>query len=379
MLLSILLTFVLPVWSSFSPGKCAYLFADTANSIESEVKHFSQDDIKQFLSILDAGRASNYNRGTSLKQLEWHLKSNSNDVIEFYTVNGLPRFAQITEDIILKYLSWYFQRYQGSHLNDLKESSLSRALLAHGANLHSDETAKESLVRISKENVQRLTQKIYSTTPENAAAEDVVAALEFRATHHGQVWEAIKSPLVSSAQLEAMGLDGGLNTASFNKIFLQSDDNIFFFALFEPKSAPVDIRRSEYGKGVLQINSKYAEEEGWISAFVMRPIDLDQAGKRIAPEVDASSERTLIKEKLYRVDFTVQDWTKLIKNQLLLSLNYYRTSDPVKYNQFIDELKKGLFLSKNLDELAFEPLGIPSSWEFKVPVSVPAEKLRFIK
>ena len=206
-----------------------------------------------------------------------------------------------------------------------------------------------------------------------------------------------------------MGILGGANTSYFNKQILHTDDQVYFYALLGPPNYS-SARYGDFGRAQFRLNESYASAHGWVSAYVMYPEDLAKFAKRAAPDHSLSrdsfwtvpseiaedqvspairAETTVLQHLLHRCDFTVADWSFVLRNQLKIAMSELSSKDFPFFSNTMrilagqnydgnleNSIRAWDELQNLLDELVFRPLGLPKDFELKVPVAVPAEQLR---
>lgn len=299
------------------------------------------------------------------------------------------------------YLQQIFRNFSGQPLRNIQNASLKKALQGHGlANFDATKDSREILHSLSLKNTEQILQgKNHISDPKMAEVEKAVRDLDFDFVHNTNLLKtSSQSELLSSYWLEEIGFSGGLNTSLFNKHFLHSDDQVFFF-IYPTKRGVKTGEGSEYGSDSIHLKSRYAAENGWISAFVMYPTDLMKASKTLRlKEYDQLRENfenisehsreqqseflmdhveiaQKMKNQLYRLDFTVADFSHWVKTQLLISLKDLKSQNPTEYENAIGILRSGDFRKMNglLRRYVFGPLGIVGEFELKIPVAVPLE------
>ena len=304
--------------------------------------------------------------------------------------------------LVRKYLESFFAQYNSdSKLESYKEKVMNRALKLHGIEPLVGETARQTLQRVSNENVDRILAKLekYESTPALSAMERLVENLELTLTHNSHyITGPLERPLLSPKKLEKMGLkDFGLSSSfAFNR-FLESDQHIYFWPKFRRKGS-LENPQSNYGKTAVSLERDYALANAWISSFIMYPWELVNSvmglNPTIAKELAAKSnemnnvrlvgpekEIRAAQAELGNLDFTVKDYDFLIKTILMRALAKMHRTTPTIYYNLMEKLNSGSFKEinesiNNLLGLQGAPFTNSSGFEAKVPVSIPSEKLR---
>ncbi len=280
-----------------------------------------------------------------------------------------------------------------------------------------------TLREISTRNRERIARLI---PPVKAAdkVRDLVQALSVVFVHNTHVIRSVPdTPLVSSRVLQEVAGIGGLNTYFFNRQFLHSDDNIFFFVLLQSGPKLGNARESLYGKYKFSPEETFARERGWVSAFVMYPYDLYRFAwnmdtalsaplttffEREFPQemrAAAGSMQELVKslrpykrdnarwnrmlrdcfalwrpvrKQLGRLDFAVDDFRALTLQVIEAWLSGLYETEPVKFEEWKERLSHGDV--GDLMRLAWkEVCGLDLYFEFKVPVAIPPWGLREVE
>jgi hypothetical protein len=325
-----------------------------------------------------------------------------------------------------------------SHWEDLSESSRAAAVvrflsgctgqleselprrqaiaMAENLSMHgtpaSAERSYEALAKLSDENLPALLAPTGNIDPETKR---LVESLQLLFIHNTNVIvEQPSIPLLSSRQLETLGLGGGANTHPFNRDALRTDDNVFFLpVLAHPHASPQSIARanSQYGENVLVLDEGYACERGIISFYCMTPDDLiffaeiyDGTRRRqlletkealladpeTAPQWEAlivkecPEQLRAVREQMHRLDLTVPHFETFMKNRLMCRLDWIRRSDPGQFDHLARLLSdpSGEELTQFYREHFLKYLGfgeLHSGQELKVPSGVPAPRLKLYK
>lgn len=323
--------------------------------------------------------------------------------------------ASAVHEAMLDYVHQWFQRYQSDILPELRELVLTSNLEKHGVIIQED-SGREVLRAISSRNAARLIGSTrYMHQPGMEAAEAAVAKLELRFLHSKSIGGIGRLPVISSQQLEEMGFPGGLNTKWFNKSFLKSADQVYFHIRFGRKGETVKSFDSIYGDHALWVQPEFANKEGWVSPYVMDPSDLALFARDMSPKDYSALKQAAdlefpdyshlpvehilgtgytrnvledfvrsnetafnsIQQKLHLLDFTVEDFDRLVRNQILRRLNDLRVQNHSAFLAAMDILEKGddQSIFGLLEREVFAPLNLRREWELKIPVAVPPEKL----
>lgn len=321
---------------------------------------------------------------------------NSSDrEIQKAILNLLESFSgDVTEKEIAKGLS----AFKGRSLDDLQNDSLLAALEAHGYN-SKIKNGRSALEEVSRANLARLQENYtYVSTGAMKKAEDVVSHMNFYFVHNTHILSARpKIPVLSSKRIEKMGLSGTANTYEFNRDFMKTDDNVFFRVEKTMNKKIKKDLKSPYGKRALVIDSRYAEEHGWISAYIMYAGELGSAVDTIDSsqwkafksllatkypnaisldrnfsELNQKEPKALLalRNQLYKLDFTVADFTNLYRERYLFFLNQLLQKSPKEFEKALKQLAAGR--RSSVDDEVNKSFGY-QRFEFKIPVAVPPE------
>ena len=363
------------------------------------------------------------------RQLNRYLKANN---LEWD--KGADRTDPQHRTILYGYLFSRFSKYQNPKLVErMRERTLGRALEAHGINLDRGISAGQNLRQLSTRNVAELNSRFsyrVGSVLEMAEAESILNNVELIFNHNTKYLKKEPVlPILSSRQLEAMRISGGLNTHPFNKEFLKTDDNIYFFVDPSFKGNP-RLSASRYGSRGVRVNSSFAKDHGYLSAFVMYPWELLQVAQVRYPQfyqralmelterfpptdplygenwfahgstksdvetflqrmgrgdsgildkhIAESKSFSEIRKHLHEMDFTAGDFEGLIRHRMLYQLNAMRQEDPVRFRSMISALQSAD--TGALDDLyrtSLRSMGLPDSFEAKIPVAVPPSELTY--
>ena len=281
-----------------------------------------------------------------------------------------------------------------------QSNSLKESLHRMGVVVQESEDSYISLRKLSDKNRRK-----YMTSLDEIPDEikETVESLRIIFVHN-------RSPRINSQPIEGDALlsarklgRGAQNTYNYNREFLQSDDNIFFFVKFIGKDFNASEARGfgiSYGNISFHLDKEYAQNYGWISPFNMYPRELAtflggrnkfseaqeslkalrDSGTMATPEELSNIPKTVLNE-LSHGTFTPSDFEKLVKNNLKNVLAKMKTINPSEYENIIGLLQEG-----NPNEIdliirnhVFMPLKLASRhkryemFEFKVPSHVPKE------
>ena len=330
--------------------------------------------------------------------------------------------------------------YQGEALSNAQDAALKEGLRLHGAIALPNETGVELLQRTSNTNLRtHLGKAPYQPGVSGmATAEKMMKNFRLQLQHNSRIlkenkkvvkWGAL--PLLSSRELEHIGLNGGLNSGHyFNKHILKTDDQVYFLAVptVSKNSATVV---TEFGENALLLKNPKTLPSAWISPYVMYMNELADVMKTQHPEIfekiyqkvsdfriqqgmgilgelnpeDVSHflwtsrsnlyhpelvealipEMTRARNVLSNADFTVADFEHVLRNQFLHDLNRLRISNPDKFRSVLKGLPEHLdrWHDKNyyrnsevsdFIESVYHQVGY-SKFEGKVPVAVSPEHL----
>ena len=281
----------------------------------------------------------------------------------------------------------------------------------------------QALREASARNADRLKSRIPDvSTPDEVR--ELAKDLSVVFIHNTHVIRSVPdSPLVSSRVLQEVSGIGGLNTYFFNRQFLRSDDNIFFFVLLQAGPKLGNARESLYGKYKFSPEETFGRERGWVSAFVMYPYDLYRfsfgcektCAEQLTPVFQREFPREMTAAKgdlqelvkslrpykrdnprwnrllrdqfpLWRparrllgtLDFTVDDFRSLSLAVIESYLNELYAKDRVAFAEWQARLRKGD--TGDLMRLAYKEIcGLDLYFEFKVPVAIPPWGLREVE
>lgn len=329
-----------------------------------------------------------------------------------------------TEELIARYFEASFSRLADPDLLRARQSeALRMALWHHGYTTLPESDGFRSLEKVSLGNRERLFNLPRRTVSTEIAAEIEAAVSAIRPVfiHNTNLLQRIPEiPLVSSKEIRRTAGVGGLNTFFFNRGFLHSDDNLFFFLDLATASPVLPLMQSIYGKYQFVPDDAFARERGWVSAFIMYPYDLlrfaayacpgdvpamiDLLRAEYAAELGTASwtiaeinkrlrdvrrdaprsVRVLrqgfplwnrARKELYRLDFTVQDFTEVVREAFARWLAELASSDQVTYQQTLDIIRTKGPAGIQLD--AFKAAyGLDLYFEFKIPVALPPGRMR---
>ncbi len=275
-----------------------------------------------------------------------------------------------------------------------QSASVTATLRTHGT--------ETPLKVLSRQNLERITQQLGDIPPCSPELEAQIASIQFEFIHNTHfLSENPDTPILSTAALLELGLPGGLNTHWFNREFLRSHDQLFFHVMGTRAGGATQTTESYYGTYGLRPKRAYAIKHGWISPFIMVPGELARfaavaakdLGERLAaslvsdPEIQLQKlryrrepllafsflslkeqddwvkrEEPLFREimkRLHLLDFTVSDFEELARRVVRKRIH----QDPS-----ITQVDRLLIESS----LAIQ-FGL--SFEFKIPVALPAEEL----
>lgn len=315
---------------------------------------------------------------------------------------------------------------KGKALDAARERALTDSLIAHGVSAERLR-GRTLLEDLSSQNLERIQTGTYHSRPEMAEAESVVRQIQAYFVHHtNATGRNLALPTLSSDTLKKITGIGGLNSKDiFNDDFVKSGGNVYFFLRFESAQRPErgDFR-SSYGPHALVLDRNFARKNAWVSPFVMYPDEMASVSEMLDPSLIGSLNRINGKSRfptgffnihrtapsyiwenaikypndplsavllryrnqLGKLDFTVDDFEKLVQNELLLALDRLRIQDPQKFRQDVVDLSPENFKKKGLAvliQLVLKPLRMHatsetmSGFEGKVPVLVPAKAIHY--
>jgi hypothetical protein len=306
-----------------------------------------------------------------------------------------PSILQTTEQLAL---------FFNTLLTDLpskQDSSLLSNLIQHGAK-DIPLTGYSALKKISARNRARIEAQFpYTPQPGMGYLAKQLERVSFAFIHNTHTMtQAPQFPVLSSRRFAELGFTESLQTGIFNSQFLKSDDNVFFFVVpvIDKHISAVD---SIYGSLSMVVDSDYAAQYGWISPFIMAPINFQTFAQNLFPdifsEIRSSSDRWYVKdkwnairpllqslqEKLSEYDFTVDDFAAVVRHVLLAQLaklSEQNLDEYVRiYGAILSDPKSALpIINKYVYEDAFHfrlrTGSMPFEYfEFKIPVAIPEQ------
>lgn len=265
-------------------------------------------------------------------------------------------------------------------IQQAQNNSLMKSLRGHGLSIQDSIELKytnmrEILIELSKVNKQRILEQMHYDpshlfslpTDVQKLIEELVVLPEHNTSADTRLMTK-DLPIFSCYQLERFGFHG-LNTHEFNKN-LQTDDNVFFFALFSnKKELNKSIQKgvkSEYGEFTLTIDREYGMSTAFLSPFVMYISDLFDVAEMVAPEFLGNI--TKIRESLYKYDLVLEDYEEIVRAALAEKL--HRTG--LENNANLLAVLKNL-TSPDTDVIASVTKEIAKlpHYEYKIPAVVP--------
>jgi hypothetical protein len=384
-ILAILLSITLPSWARVErPDRCTALFVTPKSNHElAQAIAFSS----QLLFRAEP------NKEPAQRAVEALIARNA---ISREYVDRLLRESPDLNSVYERILLDHYRSFQAlfdtrAKLLSLQNAALLRELSIRGAVIQPKLSGYENLQLLSRSNLDRYSRlnsidDEYLQDPQIAAA---VNNLRFDYLHNTTQNEFYGGYMLSSRQLVRYGLPGGRNSRKeFNREYMQSDDNIYFFLNVSSKSSPVGSQQSIYGSRRVSVSESYASKFAWVSPFVMFEYDLGHFGEDFklpgyiysAAVSMSDTEKAYLRSSLHNYDFTLTDFQTLVRRYLgtflyrskhggtslsrssapsfedLIALLY--SSDPQVTNQFIREY-------------ILNPLHI-GKLELKVPVAIPS-------
>lgn len=282
-------------------------------------------------------------------------------------------------DLIVQYHDEFFAEFRDPEkLREFQNRSLLSALRRHGYSPRSPD-ARAELQNLSRANYERIEKERGLRDPRKSDrdVEELMAQLDltlFRNSHREDVTSGL---ILSSRRLEVYGLGGGLNSRqNFNRDFLRSDDQIFFFV----KMRPADFSgvKSSYGKYRQKLKVKEFSGDVWISPFVMYEADLNDFARRSLPQLTVRANPTTVRSNLHLFDFTFEDYENLIRRQLRGALTSLKRNPLARFKYGLSYAQaKAQLLNPStrkeedpvMDALVHRPLGLPKM-EAKIPVAL---------
>ncbi len=332
--------------------------------------------------------------------------------------------ATSSRELIFRYLESVFSLLDDvEHLRSRQAEALRLALWHHGLTSSGPQDGFACLAEVSAANRDALLRRPRVAVPPAAAEEieQAIATIRPVFIHNTNLLKKIPEiPLVSSKEIRRAAGVGGINTFFFNRSFLRSDDNLFFFVDLATDSLTVSMMESIYGKYQFVPDETFAEERGWISAFVMYAYDLLRFAAVACPEevpalievmrreyltelgseplsvaeinqrlrhVRRAAPRSVrvlrdgfprwnrIRKNLYTFDFTVRDFTVVVRDAFRRWLSGLATSDPARFATTLRELREKGPGGSQLEAFK-QGFGLDLYFEFKIPVALPPKQMR---
>jgi hypothetical protein len=285
-------------------------------------------------------------------------------------------------DRIDDYLLWAIEQYSREKVAKLRNQSLLQQLIVRGASLGGLPNARTELEKLSADNLKRILGQGFESEIFPPEVLKVARNLIIRFRHNTVIPNANgELPLFSASAMKEIGDFNGFNTKPFNRDFLKTDDQVFFYVdVFASKSqaAKANIAASEYGAYTKYVNDdEYARSQGWISYYIMREGDLRDYGRYLPTEFKREKiTNEELRSRLHLLDFTVRDFENLVQTQAARSLTALFNKSAVDFEQLAKELENiNTPLGARIDQLVFAPLNLPNRWEFKVPILVEGTKI----
>ena len=310
------------------------------------------------------------------------------------------------EELIVEYHESFFEQFRDPvSLGELRNRSLRDALRRHGATIDSN-NAKAELKKLSRENRDRIEKRARLKEPwiRDREIDEMVENLEIRFDRNANQVEIAGGVILSSRRMADYGFEGGLNSYhSFNKDFLRSDDQVFFFVKLRSPKKPGG-ESSRYGHVQQSLDEAEASRNLWISPFVMYEEQLASfartsldgyAGKNQNDLVNligregagpVSHEATEIRNALHNFDFTHEDFLAMVKLQMRKSLTAIKYNPLKRFGPLgnFAAIKRRILIADppDMDDLfkalVLDPLRLPRM-EGKVPVALAASSIKSVR
>jgi hypothetical protein len=315
-----------------------------------------------------------------------------------------PEGTRAYEIALIKHHQEYMQRYKDPQvLQNLRSEALTKDLANRGAPIDPQLSGRENLNRISRANLQRMVEKfkLDDRFVEDPEIMEVVDSIRLLYKHNTNIYKTHGDVLLSSQQIYKYGLEGGVNSQlPFNKEFMKNDDHLFF--TLEVVSTNVDVgnQATQYGKHAKTLDQKFAEENSWVSPYIMYPKDLATFGRSFIRGKYAGIEDVKagvgnqyqykstavadeLKSMLSQFDFTLRDFETLVKMQIgtmLFNLKHHGVKPFPGSDGYPEVLASFKTQSATAFQKAIEfyveyPLRL-GRYELKVPVAIPSDKLK---
>lgn len=263
-------------------------------------------------------------------------------------------------------------------LETTRTTTLLNELKHHG--LHTSETdGYQALAKLSEKNLKRLSPKSSST--KNVATDFLISldraieTLDFGYVHNASRDNATlrTSPTLSTRLIVRFGFGVTLNTVEFNTKILQSEGNVFFHVVPKLKDDPTPNLVSRYGQYTFKLSSDFARKYGWVSPFIMIPLELAD----LYPKEPSTTNKDLAQlvKKLSATDFTVDDILDLIKATVRNSILELWKVNASQAEATVKGLADREQLQTIVKALGMRPLGFVHGLELKVPLFVPQNEL----
>lgn len=305
-----------------------------------------------------------------------------------------PLTDTILKDLLISHHRAFMSQFDNeAELQRMRNAALKADLAKHGLKEKAD-NAREALKDLSARNLERLMRldglsAEYLADPEIAA---FVSKYELRVIRFSHTDLFSGDMLISSRQITRYGLPGGLQSQEkFNTHFLQSDNNVYFHVDFVRKGGPGLRKTSQYGDVRSTLRPDYAREHGWISPYLMSPMDLYYFAEYGTPGIEFKPPRAEFYgengkpppeavralSRVYTYDFTYDDYLSLMRHRLGTLLWAAKRNGSYATNPWKDEsLPWGEFLPWLAEDDSRLQAALEGKYkfglmEFKVPVAVP--------
>ena len=287
--------------------------------------------------------------------------------------------------------------YAERSLPEIQDRALVGDLRRHGWNSAVSRSGRESLEKLSANNVRRILGASAPLETRDPEIDAFVSNYPITFVHNGSFAAAPHTPLLSSAELQKNGFEGGTNSNFFNRSTLGSDRNVFFHVRLGRGKNKDGSLESEYGRDALILDRDFAKTNAWISAYVMWPFELANVSRAIVPSLprpailteanwrkdymplteEEDGQIRALRDRLHLLDFTVEDFERLVRAGLTRSLTALKRLSDKKFQRALADMRNPHNLNAAFQYI-FWPLGIEhAQFELKVPVAVPPDKLEF--
>ena len=316
-----------------------------------------------------------FNENAEFREIYKKLTKSESDQFNF---NSLSNYEQ--QSLMEAYYNLFHRQFQDPvQLEQLRSLAIKRGLEGHGYKTDPSRTGQEELAELSRRNVERILSQFpdHQKYTDQAIREGNFDSIELEYTRNTHDTVVQGDFILSSKQIyDYSGVPGYNTQYDFNRVELQSDDNIFFEALIKSKSTREILSKKANGAvyGPIETELKateYARQHGMISINIMWGENLAQfairhmnAPRELAHPDQNPKNYTPWRIQLYQWDFTVVDFEILIKT--LQAYSYYKLKELTQQPaQSIAEIRKRQRYSDLIGAVGLKDM------EMRIPVALP--------